>query len=93
LVRVSRIAAYRDGGLDGLRPWGVRGPVSDLVAHTTAIRETLTNQPVRTAAEAAERIERLTGLMRKPTQVRKFLKAELGFRRPALDASLPPSGI
>jgi transposase len=74
------VAAYRDGGLDGLRLWGVRGPVSDLVAHTTAIREALTNQPVRTAAEAAERIERRTGLRRKPTQVRKFLKAELGYR-------------
>src|SRR5215472_5593609 len=74
------VAAYRGGGLDGLRRWGIRGPVSDLAAHTTAIREALTNQPVRTSAEAAERIERLTGLTRKPTQVRKFLKAELGFR-------------
>src|SRR5262249_26250990 len=74
------VAAYRAGGLEGLRRWGVRGPVSDLVAHTTAIRETLTNQPVRTSAEAAERIERMTGLTRKPTQVRKFLKTELGFR-------------
>jgi transposase len=61
------VAAYRAGGLDGLRRWGIRDPVSDLVAHTTAIREALTNQPVRTAAEAAERIERLTGLTRKPT--------------------------
>jgi transposase len=31
------VAAYRDGGPDGLRRWGVRGPVSDLVAHTRAI--------------------------------------------------------
>jgi transposase len=74
------VAAYRDGGLDGLRRWGVRGPVSDLVAHTNAIRQALTDRPVRTAAEAAEQIERLTGLKRKPTQVRKFLKTELGFR-------------
>src|SRR5262249_1029538 len=74
------VAAYRAGGLDGLRLWGVRGPGSDLVAHTTAIREALTNQPGRPAAEPAARIERRTGLTRKPTQVRKFLKAELGFR-------------
>ena len=40
------VAAFRDGGRDGLRRWGVRGPVSDLVAHTDAIRETLTNRPV-----------------------------------------------
>ena len=74
------VAAYRHGGLDGLRRWGIQGPVSDLVAHTTAIREALTDRPVRTAAEAAERIEHLTGLKRQPTQIRKFLKRELGFR-------------
>ncbi len=52
--------------LDGLRRWGIRGPVSDLVAHTSAIREALTNRPVRTVAEAAEQIECLTGLKRGP---------------------------
>ena len=31
------VAAYRAGGMDGLRRWGIRGPVSDLVAHTRAI--------------------------------------------------------
>src|SRR4051794_2594830 len=74
------VAAYSNGGLDGLRRWGVQGPVSDLVAHTSAIRAALTNRPVRTAAEAAEQIELLTGLKRQPTQIRKFLKTELGFR-------------
>jgi transposase len=74
------VAAYRSGGLDGLRRWGVRGPASDLVAHTNAIRETLTNRPVRTVTEAAEQIEQLTGLKRGPTQVRQFLITELGFR-------------
>jgi transposase len=74
------VAAYRTGGLDGLRRWGVGGPVSDLVAHTAIIYEALTDRPVRTAAEAAEQIERLTGLKRQPTQVRRFLKRELGFR-------------
>src|SRR3954453_7122055 len=42
------VAAYRSGGLDGLRRRGVRGPVSDLVAHANAIRATLTHRPVRT---------------------------------------------
>ena len=31
------VAAYRDGGLDGLRQWDVTGPVSDLTAYTDAI--------------------------------------------------------
>lgn len=73
------VAAYRDGGLDGLRRWGVVGPVSDLAAHTDAIRASLTEAPVRTAAEACDRIEELTGVRREPTQVRVFL-AGLGFQ-------------
>ena len=72
------VRAYQDGGLDGLRRWGVTGPVSDLAAHAAAIRESLTSKPVRTIAEAAERIEQLTGIRRKPTQTRVFL-AGLGF--------------
>ena len=73
------VAAYRDGGLDSLRRWGVTGPVSDLAAYTDAIRQALTAAPVRTVAEACDRIETLTGLRRGPTQVRRFL-AGLGFR-------------
>jgi transposase len=73
------VAAYRDGGLDGLRQWDVTGPVSDLVAYTATIKESLTAAPVRTVAEAGDRIATLTGLRRGPTQVRRFL-AGLGFR-------------
>lgn len=73
------VAAYRDGGLDGLRRWDVVGPVSDLAAHTEAIRASLTKTPIRTASEACDRIETLTGIRRQPTQVRQFL-AGLGFR-------------
>jgi transposase len=72
------VKAYKDGGLDGLRHWGVTGPVSDLAAHADIVRESLTTNPVRTTAEAAERIAQLTGLRRKPTQTRVFL-AGLGF--------------
>ena len=73
------VAAYRDGGLHGLRQWDVTGPVSDLAAFTDAIGASLTAAPVRTAAEACDRIEQLTGLRREPTQVRTFLKG-LGFQ-------------
>lgn len=73
------VAAYRTGGLDGLREWDVVGPVSDLAAHTEAIRKSLTDTPVRTVAEACDRIASLTGVHRRPTQVRVFL-AGLGFR-------------
>ncbi len=73
------VAAYRDGGLHGLRQWDVTGPVSDLAAFTDAIGASLAAAPVRTAAEACDRIEQLTGLRREPTQVRTFLKG-LGFQ-------------
>lgn len=73
------VAAYREGGLDGLRQWDVVGPVTDLAAHTEAIRTSLTRTPVRTVAEACDRIAALTGIRRRPTQVRRFL-AGLGFR-------------
>jgi transposase len=76
------VAAFRDGGLDGLRRWGVTGPVSDLAAHRDLIREDFTRQPARSMNEACERIALLTGIRRQPTQVRKFLKAMgLSFQR------------
>src|SRR4051812_43779856 len=76
------VAAFREGGLDGLRAWGVEGPVSDLAAHTQRIREEFTRQPARSIAEACERIEALTGIRRQPSQVRKFLKGlGLSFQR------------
>jgi len=68
------VAAFGTAGLDGLRRWGVRGPVSDLAAHQDRLRESFTKEPSRSMAEACDRIEQLTGLRRQPTQVRKFLK-------------------
>lgn len=72
------LAAYRQGGLDGLRHCGNTGPVSDLAAFADIVKNDLTTAPVRTAAEARDRIEALTGLRRGLTQTRTFL-AGLGF--------------
>ncbi len=68
------VAAFRDGGLEGLRRWDVTGPVSDLAGYAQQIRASFEEQPAATIAEACDRIERVTGLRREPTQVRKFLK-------------------
>jgi transposase len=68
------VAAFRDGGLDGLRRCDREGPVSALAAHADAIKAEFTRRPARTVAEAAERIEALTGIRRQPSQTRKFLK-------------------
>jgi transposase len=73
------VAAYRDGGLDGLRRRDVAaGKPGEMAAHADLIKSSLTERPVRTTAEACARIEELTGLRRGPTQTRKFL-AGLGF--------------
>jgi transposase len=87
------LAAYRDGGLDGLRRWDVKGPVSDWAAYRDLIRESFEKAPVCTIAEACERLFQLTGLRRGPTQVRKFLK-DLGLKwRRARAIPVPPQKI
>jgi transposase len=68
------VAAFRAGGLDGLRQWNPRRPSSEMAAYRDVIRESFEKQPARTMAEACDRIFRLTGLRRGPSQVRKFLK-------------------
>ncbi len=68
------VAAFRDGGLDGLRRWDPNRPESEMGPFRQAIRESFEKQPVRTVAEACDRIYQLTGLRRGPSQVRKFLK-------------------
>lgn len=73
------VLAYRDGGLDGLRRCDRHFPTSALADHAEAIKTSLTAQPVRTTAEAADRIAELTGLRRGLTQTRTFL-AGLGLR-------------
>src|SRR3954468_18241543 len=55
------VAAFRDGGLAGLRVWEVPRPESELVAYRDLIRASFEQQPVRTIAEACDRLERLTG--------------------------------
>src|SRR3954465_10541965 len=68
------VAAFREGGLDGLRQWNPNRPVSEMAAYRDLIRESFEKQPACTVAEAGERIFQLTGLRRSPSQVRKFVK-------------------
>jgi len=74
------LRTYRKGGLDGLRHRDIVVPVSALADHAEAIKASLTEKPVRTVAEAAERIKEITGLERGLTQTRVFLKNTLGLR-------------
>ena len=74
------IVQYRTAGLEGLcQPGERRKPTSALADHQALIRQSFETQPVRTVAEACQRIENLTGIRRGPTQVRNFMKG-LGMR-------------
>jgi transposase len=73
------VAAFREGGLDGLRLWNANRPVSEVAPYRELICESFEKQPVCTVSEAGDRIFQLTGLRRGPTQVRKFLK-DLGMK-------------
>jgi transposase len=76
------VAAFRQGGLDGLRQWNHHRPQSEMAAYREIIRASLAERPVRTIAEACDRIFQLTGLRRGPSQVRKFLTdLDLKFQR------------
>jgi transposase len=68
------LAAFRDGGLDGLRRWDPHRPLSEMAAYRELIRESFEQRPACTMAEVGERIFQLTGLRRSPSQVRKFAK-------------------
>jgi transposase len=69
------VAAYRRGGLDALRQlnWG-KAPTSALLEYQESLEESFRRQPPQTVAEACQRIKDETGLERRPTQVRAFLK-------------------
>jgi transposase len=80
LAGVSRATAeryvtlWRQGGLSALQESHWEGPVSELQTHKETLEESFRRQPPHTVAEACVRIHRETGLERRPTQVRKFLK-------------------
>lgn len=94
LATVKRyVQAYRDGGLDGLRRWGKTGRTSSLEAHRELLAQSFREQPVRSVAEAADRIEQLTGIRRGLSQTRAFLK-KLGLRWQRMAAiPVPPKKV
>ena len=72
------VALFRKGGVAGLREFHWVKPASALEAHRSALEPEFRERPPHTVAEAAQRIEALTGVRRKETQVRLFLKKVSG---------------
>jgi transposase len=68
------VAVYRQGGLEALREFKWRKPTSQLLEHKDSLEKSFRENPPHTVAEACQRIKDETGIERKPTQVRAFLK-------------------
>lgn len=66
---------YAVGGIEKLKEVSFHRPQRELAQYREVLAAAFTEQPPTTVAEAAARIKALTGLERKPTQVRHFLKS------------------
>jgi transposase len=81
LCRISKasfhkyFASYATGGIEKLKDIGHYRPQSELAKHHTTLEAYFRENPPATVAEAASKIKDLTGIERKPTQVRQFLKS------------------
>ena len=73
------LKAYVTGGIEQLKRIDHYRPQSELAQHRPTLEAYFQAHPPATVAQAAAKIEELTGIRRKPTQVRQFLKA-LGMR-------------
>ena len=69
------LKAYVAGGVEQLKRIDHYRPQSELANYRTTLEAYFQQHPPATVAEAAAKIAELTGLVRKPTQVRQYLRA------------------
>jgi transposase len=69
------LAAYATGGIEELKRLEHYRPQSELHPHRSTLEAAFQQHPPATVAEAAAQIKALTGIARKPTQVRQFLRS------------------
>ena len=75
----SYFKEYLEGGTERLKVINFNRPQSELQAFAGSIEKYFTENPPKSIGEAAAKIKELSGIERKETQVRKFLKG-IGFR-------------
>ena len=66
---------YLEGRIERLTEVNFHRPQSKLAGHRAALEGYFREHPPATIGEACARIEQLTGITRKPTQVRQFMKS------------------
>jgi transposase len=69
------LKAYIAGGITQLKHIDHYRPHSELTTHRTTLEAYFQQHPPASVAEAAAKIAELTGIVRKPTQVRQYLRA------------------
>jgi transposase len=69
---------YQEGGLDRVRQLNWQGKPGELDEHLLSLEDYFLEHPPRSAREAQEAIQRLTGVRRGLSQVRAFLKKKSG---------------
>jgi transposase len=69
----SYLRQYQEGGIERLKRLDWAGTTSELDEHRQSLEDYFRENPPRSTAEAAAAIERLTGIRRGQTQVRRFL--------------------
>jgi transposase len=78
------IKTYREKGIEGLYINRYQGKGSQKEVYKASIIEDFNKNPVCSIAQAAARIKALTGIERKPTQVRAFIRRHgFKYRKPA----------
>jgi transposase len=70
---VTYLRQYQEGGIERLKELGYGGKTSALDEHRDTLKAYFEEHPPRSAKEAQDEIERLTGIQRSPTQIREFL--------------------
>jgi len=68
---------FEQGGLPRVRRLNWQGQACDLDGHRQSLEDYFIEHPPRSAREAQEAIERLTGIRRGLSQVRAFMKKKL----------------
>jgi transposase len=70
---------FEHGGLERVRHLGGQGKHGELDEHQASLEDYFIEHPPRSAREAQQVIERLTGIRRGLSQVRAFLKKKLAW--------------
>ncbi len=71
---VRYLRQYQQGSIEELKRLNYKGKLNELNEHRETIKSYFQEYPPRTVTEAQAKIEKLTGIKRKPTQIKSFLQ-------------------